>query len=66
MFHSRRLPAALKHLQFLQMFYFTPTPSKNVLAAVEILQNTLAVSRLLPNIHEPASLQPITVFPWLT
>jgi len=42
------------------------TTSKNVLAVVKILQNILAVSCLLPNIHEPASLQPITAFLWLT
>jgi len=43
--------------------------SKNVLAAVKILQNIFArcadqLRCLLPDIHEPASLQPNTVFPW--
>jgi len=50
----------------LKCFILHVTTSKNVLAAVKILQNILAVSCLLPNIHEPASMQSITVFPWLT
>jgi len=62
-FKSRRLPAALKH--FCKCFILHVPTSKNVLAAVKILQNILAVSCLLADIHEPALFQPITVFPWL-
>ena len=50
---------------FLQMFYFTCNHVLKCLGAEKILQNILAVSCLLPNTHEPALLQPITVFPWL-
>jgi len=46
------------------MFY-SRNHVQNDLGAVSILQNILAVSCLLPITHEPASLQPITVFPWL-
>ena len=47
----------------IKCFILHVTTSKNVLAVVKII---LSVWCLLPNIHEPALLQPNTVFPLLT